>query len=486
MSAPSAICLKFSSEITEPVRSRISYAFRVFAAIYNHRVAEAELNPEAICCIYGKTLPNARGSRSFHIPALYRPRSLGSGTATLAKRRYGNEDIFLAHGIDKATGNPDWLGEIFEWISCSHELGVTSRDYVGRIPDSDMIFGRLGISPRKPYATLLMSWMENSLRNGNAAETLPKAPSPVPSAAHIVVCSHDIDFHHVSRMPTLVRLIKNLGISCTRSGSWSFFSANSTMILKMLTGKRVGDYLPPLLEAIEKCEFRSTLFAVTRRGHRRDPNYRIQDIAPHLREAARKGFSVDLHGSYTSITEAGTLTPESRDLENMMGKKPLGSRQHWLRFDHHEKLFQAVERAELVFDSTLGFSKTVGFRNGASFAFPPYDFSKERPHKFLEIPLVLMDVSLEDASRSLRVDAQEIAEEVLRESRKWSWGGVAVLWHNPIEPLEVPDEINHVFWNCANQRHQFAEKWMSATEFLTHCIARYQNAGLLEDVRINA
>ena len=158
----------------------------------------------------------------------------------------------------------------------------------------------------------------------------------------------------------------------------------------------------------------------------------------------------------------------------------MGSRQHWLRFDSHDKLFDAIERVGLLFDSSLGFSEAAGFRNGASFAFPPYDFAKERPCNFLEIPLVLMDGNLEATSRSSGEDAQEIADEILGQSRQWSWGGMAALWHNPIEPLSVPKEINRVFWNCVKRRKLHAEKWVSAEGFLSSCLSRYQAAGLMK------
>ena len=479
---PSPICLKFTEEVPSAVRSRISYAFRVFAAIYNYRVAEADTEQGAICFEYGVKPSLQYDSRCLWVPARYRGRSAHTPVEKLVKRRYANEDLFLFHGVDGTTGNPDWLGEIFEWLSSSDELCIAPRDSVGRIPYREMIFSRLGISPCKPHATLLMAWMENFLRNGNGKEALPKATSPIAGAEHIVVCSQDIDFHYVDKISALVRLIKNLGISVLTVQSWPFFFSSLNLLAGLLMGKRVGDYLPVMLEKMAKCGFQSTLFAVPRRGHRRDPNYRLEDMAPYLYEASKRGFPVELHGSYTSVVDGMTLSRESLALEEVMRTKPLGNRQHWLRFDHHENLFRAIESAELIFDSTLGFSEMVGFRNGASFAFPPYDFKNEAPHRFLEIPLALMDVSLEAASRTLRKHPQELADEVLQQSRKWSWGGISVLWHNPMEPLHVPKEINRVFWNCASKRGQSSERWVSARQFMAQCLRRYQDAGLMEGV----
>ena len=483
MSAPTPVYLKFSEEIPSIIRSRISYAFRVFAAIYNYCVKEAATDGEAICIEYGEKTAQQTGATCFHVPARYRPRSRETRAGQLVKHRYANEDLYLSHGFDAATGSPDWLGEIFDWISSSHELEIPVRDSAGRIPYRETVFSKHGISPRKPYATLLMAWMENALRNGTRVEAFAKAPSLIGAAEHLVVCSHDIDFYHVNRISTLVRLAKNLGISLLASRSMSFFWSSSNLLAGMLMGKRVGDYLPAMLEKIEKRDFTSTLFVVPRQGHRRDPNYELQQLVPYLSEASEKGFSVNLHGSYTSVIEADTLKAESLALEQAMQKKPLGNRQHWLRFGEHNKFFEALEGAELVFDSTLGFSDMVGFRNGASFAFPPYDFKNEKPYRFLEIPLVLMDVSLEAASRNLGEEPQGLANEVLHESRRWGWGGISVLWHNPMEPLHVPKEINEVFWNCAPRQGGVAEKWMSADHFVAQSLSRYQNAGLLGEVR---
>jgi len=195
---------------------------------------------------------------------------------------------------------------------------------------------------------------------------------------------------------------------------------------------------------------------------------------------------VEVHGSYTSVMENGDLAREAAALEQSVGKRPIGNRQHWLRFDDHQKLFDTVARAHLVFDSSLGFAETVGFRNGVNCAFPPYDFRKEAPFPFLEIPLALMDGNLEAASRSSGEDAQKIANEVLEASRKRGGGGLAVLWHNPFEPIQVPDDINDVFWARLRDHNRFSEKWMTGPDFARHALVRYHRAGLLQDIRLDA
>lgn len=481
--ASRSIALQFGDDVLPVVRARVFYALRVFAAIYGYRFAGPSAQNAEVACFYGAAPPGKNSPQVFHIPALYRDLQ-HSSQPQLMRFRFADEEVPLAFGVDLVSERPDWLGELFLWLSGSYERDIVKRDAIGRIPTSEMIFEREGLSPSKPFAGLLMAWMEGVLRHGNTREELPKAPSPVPGVEHIVLPTHDIDFYFVDRISTLFRLTKNLGIAVQAHRKWSVLSDNLRMFWQLLLGKRVGDYIPALLDAAEKTNFRSTFFAVARGGHRRDPNYSLKQIAQQLLAAAQRGFSVGLHGSYRSVMDSRSLRQETELLQAVLGRVLIG-RQHWLRFARHEDLFAEIRTAELLSDSTLGFPDSVGFRNGASFAFPPYDFENERPHSFLEIPLVLMDGGLEAVSRSQKDAPQNVAEQVLRESRKYGWGGVSILWHNPIEPLAVPSAINDVFWRCAEQCKRFQEEWMSYDKFLACCLPRYQQAGLLEGIQLD-
>lgn len=460
------------------------YAFRVFAAVYNHPVVETP-DVAARNFFYGAAPPSDReASQTFWIPARYSCPQRDETRFECRKVRYADEDFYLLYGLDPLLAKPDWLGEIFEWLSSSLEQSIVKRDSVQRIPDSEMIFSRLRLHPWKPYAAMLMAWLENEACHCDRGESLPRAPSPSPAAEHLVICSHDVDYCYTGRASALVRLVKNLGISLLSYKSWSYFRSNLAMLIRLLGGNRVGDYLPRLLDCLGNIGIRSTFFVVPVHAHRRDPNYRIADITPQIKQALARGFSVELHASYCSAVESQSLQVEAQELRNSAGKQTLGSRQHWLRFNHSDLLFRQVEDAGLIFDSSMGFTDTVGFRNGACFAFPPYDFKNERPHNFLEFPLAIMDGSLIELSRATGKSPQTMADRVLQESRKRGWGGISILWHNPLEALSVPDEINQTFWNCAKARDEHREQWVSTSQFLSLSLPRYKNAGLLKDIRI--
>jgi hypothetical protein len=331
-----------------------------------------------------------------------------------------------------------------------------------------------------------MAWFEGAALCGQKEGRLRRPPSPIPGARHVVVCTHDIDFYYTDRTSLLVRLLKNLVIAFHIYRSWEFFRWNLSCLSRLLADRRVGDYLPALLDACEEHGFRSTLFVVANHFDRKDPNYNLGQIAPVLKESRRRGFSIGLHGSYQSIIERNNLVGEVSALLTALDAVPMGGRQHYLRFDRHEALFSAVERAGLFYDSTMGFADTVGFRNGVAFPFPPYDFAHERAHNFLEIPLVLMDGGLEAECRKSGQNPTTLAEQVLEASREWGWGGIGIDWHNPIEPIQVPPAINDAFWQCLEKKGEHQECWIGGDEFLRACLGRYQAASLLQDIRADA
>jgi len=178
--------------------------------------------------------------------------------------------------------------------------------------------------------------------------------------------------------------------------------------------------------------------------------------------------------------EERSLITEAAILGERLGKRPKANRQHWLRFQSHRTLFREVESAGMIADSSLGFPESVGFRNGACFAYPPYDFERETPHRFLEVPLVLMDGGLEAEVRRSGQSADQIAVEVLNASRSVGWGGISILWHNPVEPISVPGNVNDVFWRLAEKRKEVQESWLTFDQFISAALPRYQQAGLLD------
>lgn len=106
----------------------------------------------------------------------------------------------------------------------------------------------------------------------------------------------------------------------------------------------------------------------------------------------------------------------------------LGNRFHFLLYQP-EQTGTIIEKANLSYDSTIGFSEFPGFRNSFCFPFQPYDISNDRPYRFIEIPLNVMDGTLR---KNLHLDPSKIMttiDPLLSEVKKFG-GVLTILWHN--------------------------------------------------------
>lgn len=471
--------LSFDSDIDAKMRARIGYAFRVFAAVYGHRVDGSVSSSGPLVHVRYGASEIKRDSVALVIPALYAARVLAARSVSPITVAHGQEEFALILGVDYSSGQPDWLGEVFEWVSGATESSIDVEDSAGRVPFEQSIFRRYGISPVRAHAARVLSWLEEELRaaTGNPCNALPSPPSPVTGARHVVVCSHDIDYYYTGTLSALVRLTKNAAIAALSGPNQSFFAETMQQFRLLASGKKIGHFLPSLLADAATHRYRSTLFVMARRAHRRDANYDLAEIAPWIRKAAVAGFDIGLHGSYRSVIEDDSLAEERSIVRELTGSAATGNRQHWLRFATQRSLVRQVQRAGFSFDSSLGFSASVGFRNGAAFPFPPYDFDNEAAATFLEFPLVIMDTTLTTAKLTGSAP-EELANAVLSESRRWGWGGVSILWHNPIEALGVGPEINEVFAALRDSRGTYAEVWLSGDELMRVIRDRYLGAGL--------
>src|SRR5262249_22911052 len=227
IASPAAISLEFDWAVPARVRLRMEYAFRVFAAIYGHAVAGPGSTSHAVRFRYAANAEAGGDPESIWIPARYSVRAGDYGTHGTVPvfASIAGESIPLFLGTDAISGNPDWLGEIFLWLSGELELGAKKRDSVGRIPFSETPFATFGIPAERPYAGLVMAWLENALL-GNGVSALPKAPSPVANCEHIVLPSHDIDYYYSGTGSAFVRLAKNLAIAVRLYKNGSYFADN--------------------------------------------------------------------------------------------------------------------------------------------------------------------------------------------------------------------------------------------------------------------
>lgn len=161
------------------------------------------------------------------------------------------------------------------------------------------------------------------------------------------------------------------------------------------------------------------------------------DIVDIVRKLYNDGFEIGVHGSYYSYNDGDhlreLLRKEKAKLEEILGDRVHGIRQHYLNFDP-ENTFRIQESVGLEYDTTLGFRKGIGFRRGTCFPYHPFDFSSNRESSILEIPLIIMEGAIpgDRAIFDQCIEIMDIAER--------SNGVLTLLWHqNQFSEADFPN-----------------------------------------------
>lgn len=465
------------------LRARLSYAFRLFCAIYGHKpiLDSADATKWGVAIRYcdsgartsigdARTVWLCRGlrDRDPREPAPPPVRYSRNGLST------------MLHYAPQHSKAPDWLGEIFEWVSCADEYSVTALDSVGRALFEATYAGRHNIDVCTPYAALAMRGLQQEIwRIAPQAGENPRAPEGL--EGHAVIPTHDIDYFPMGRAHAVHRLAHNAVNSCVlaRRPALALRQAGYAARVAMGAIQDPLDQLVNLAEEELRRGFHSSYYFLVRNQHRRDAGYSLTDssVLESMRWLEARGMEIGLHGSYTSLDAPCGLDDERSRLK-AKGIRVIGGRQHWLRFTL-DRLLAGIESAGQRYDTSIGWSTRIGFRAGACFAFPPYDFSKEGPANFLELPLVVMDQALNASSDGEGHAFHDVAQ-MIATSRRLGWGGISLLWH----PAAfgggwLPAEVGDIYWRLADQRSAWGDQWISGRDFIASVRERYVDAGLL-------
>jgi len=472
------IHLEFLAEHGSAQRARLQYAFSLFCAIYGHQNASTD---DASCAdiriIYSPEPQTPNIAPALRLSNLYKPRSIREPAPPPVKFIRDDESTFLFHAPTPGS-EPDWLAEIFEWVSCADEYSIQRRDSVGRIDFRDSYAGRHKLDVTIPYAAVAMLFLHRALCKCLYGRPLdPDFKSG--REKHFVINTHDVDILPAGYLRSLQRLAKYALISLL-----VFKSAKSAVVqagkaLAMAAGgDNPLDQTPALLQKEIDNGVGASYFFIANHEHRRDANYRIDDpsVTQLMHSIEQQGMEIGLHGSYNSLDHPGSLKNEFQVLRDKHFH-PLGNRQHWLRFTL-DRLIPEVENSGALYDCSLGWNG-MGFRAGACFAFPPYDFQHERAAKFLEIPLAMMEQGFVTGGRPEEEWFSDAAN-MLSNSRRYGWGGISLLWHpTAFGGGQLSREVERVYWKLIERREDWNDSWTSCIDFVRSVSDRYIKAGLL-------
>jgi len=248
-------------------------------------------------------------------------------------------------------------------------------------------------------------------RRGLKLRQVPRWPR---KKKYALVLSHDIDLLSRYSWESALIFLKialigkgkdNLGISLYRRlanlakagiQGWG-------MLCGQLRGKEDGlRYLSSWSTLEQSRGLRSTFFIAPYPDKAdRDPPYDERthfkfegqrlDLIEWARRMIANGWEIGIHGSLLSSTSVTRLEQEAQLIRKMTGENCIGGRQHLLSYVVG-KTGGIHAEADLLYDSSLGYNKILGFRNAAALPFYPREAGLDR-QSVLQLPLVLHDAA---------------------------------------------------------------------------------------------
>jgi len=328
---------------------------------------------------------------------------------------WNKDDQELLNDFENYSFRGDYIGTIFFFLSGYWEYTHNNiKDEYGRFPSTESFSCKKGIL-EEPVVDILVERIREEL-GFTYKDNKPKA-----------FITHDID--HLW-LPTGLGFWRSLGVdilkrkdvklaydrikkSFTKDNPWSVYN---------------------LIEMHKKDGTRGTFFFMPRKQPKvRWAGYDVIENKEYLQNLSNEIKSINgrigIHYDINYLKD-NRMKDNIDRLSSVFDTKIEYGRAHYLVFDI-TRSFDIYEKSGINFDSTCSFSDAVGFRFGTSKPFRPYNFVENKEYNVVEIPLIVMDDSLQ-SSRYVNLTLDEKLEkikQIIDKVGKYN-GTFTFLWHN--------------------------------------------------------
>jgi len=230
--------------------------------------------------------------------------------------------------------------------------------------------------------------------------------------------SHDVDI--LTRFTPGYKFFRSLSATILQRRRWSQFMDSIIYYKKMIKGQANDpyNYFATLLreEEVWKNKY---IFMMTGGNTKYDNKYRIDDptVKKIIQMAANRGYSLGLHPSYNAGFEVDRFAAEQKNLANVSNQSIINNRQHWLRWSWKITPY-LLEENGIAIDSTMGYSRHLGFRCGTGFPYQMYDFKNEKTFSWTEYPMAFMESSAIHQAQINEENLPQLMRNFLLNTRK--------------------------------------------------------------------
>jgi len=289
--------------------------------------------------------------------------------------------------------NIDIIASSFFMLSRYEESILNVRDQHGRFPASASVAFKENFLTRpivNEYIDLLWKWIDD-FQIGIERKVLWNGKNLA------VILTHDVDLIRKYRwwlppLNSLARTIKRRQLA--KSLHYGIDWTTSSLKIKPDPYWNFDE----IIELEHKYEFTSSFYFMTGANTKYDRyRYSINNskVVALIKKLERAAHEVGLHGSYNSFNDYEVFIKEKNKLDQIVSNKKYGSRQHYLRWKTPDT-WQILEKAGILYDSSLGYADHNGFRCGVCFPYKPFDVMADRKMDIWELPLIVMDKQSSD------------------------------------------------------------------------------------------
>ena len=303
--------------------------------------------------------------------------------------------------VEVESGKPDYIATVFYLINSVQEYNSNDLDELNRFKFINSYQCQLNNS-------------ENNIVQYCFDKISQAASLPVRNEKSSFFLSHDVDMVYGAWLED--------GFNAIKKGRIDQFLL---LMLNMAIGRPDWLNMDKITKLESEYDCKSVFYWLVNKGvlnkRERNSDYTFQSkpIQKQFKVIHERGFENGIHKS---------ISQESFQEEiKKFGTQPLGNRYHYLKFTLPEA-YSSLEAAGLKLDASLGFAEQPGFRNNYGLPFNPYDFTKRKPHTFVEVPLHIMDRTFFQYQKSSLKDAESAILGFFEKNQRNCV--LSVLWHN--------------------------------------------------------
>lgn len=143
-----------------------------------------------------------------------------------------------------------------------------------------------------------------------------------------------------------------------------------------------------------------------------------------IEKIKKRGHIIGFHAGHGTADNPERYAEELQLLRQHTGLDISYSRQHFLKFDMPHT-FNILESNGITHDFSLGYSDSEGFRCGTGNSYQVFDFLARKTLNVREVPLIIMDSTLNHTKHLSASQAEELFENYIP-----NYTPVSILFHN--------------------------------------------------------